>query len=256
MKEYFVLGDTHSFYTELRAALRRNGFKTTNPEHIVILCGDMLDRGDESEKCVNFFYKLFKQNRLIFVRGNHEDLFVDMVSRGIPWSHDYSNGTVKTYRELYYAKNKKEYDYDEPMSFNDITPKWKELIDNSVNYYETKNYIFVHGWYPTFLERSDWDAPKSKRVWADARWENGMEMAENGFIIDGKTTVCGHWHTSYGNVRKMYPNKSSYRYLEFSEDISKRKLMGIYRNKGIIAVDACTAWSGFCNCLKLKEDEI
>ena len=38
MKEYFVLADTHSFFTRAKTALDKEGFDINNPEHIIILC--------------------------------------------------------------------------------------------------------------------------------------------------------------------------------------------------------------------------
>lgn len=47
---------------------------------------------------------------VILVRGNHEDLLVDMVERGYAKSHDFDNKTVKTANEIcyhYFPNNEK-----------------------------------------------------------------------------------------------------------------------------------------------------
>jgi len=100
MKKYFVVADVHSFYDEMIDALMHAGFEMNNPEHIVICCGDMMDRGDKSREMLDFFYDLYKSNRTILIRGNHEDLFEEMIERGFPLRHDGSNGTVKTLANL------------------------------------------------------------------------------------------------------------------------------------------------------------
>lgn len=61
--------------------------------------------------------------------------------------------------------------------------------------------------------------------------------------IENKTIVCGHWHTSFGNYN--YHHKGSG---EFEEDSD----FGIFEDKGIIALDACTAFSKKVNILKLE----
>ena len=76
MKKYFVVSDIHSFYTELKKELYKKGFRVNNKEHILILCGDAFDRSSEAVKMYKFLKKLNNQNRLIYIRGNHEDLFV------------------------------------------------------------------------------------------------------------------------------------------------------------------------------------
>ena len=63
---------------------------------------------------------------------------------------------------------------------------------------------------------------------------------------DDKTIICGHWHTSYGHSR--YEGKGS----EFGEDAD----FSPYMAPGIIALDACTAYSGIVNCIIIEDEEI
>ena len=58
-----------------------------------------------------------------------------------------------------------------------------------------------------------------------------------------KTIVCGHWHTSYGHSK--YEHKGT----EFGEDAD----FSPYYGPGIIAIDACTAFSGKSNCLVIED---
>ena len=76
MIKYFAISDVHSFYNPMIEALLAKGFEQDNPDHKIILCGDLLDRGDDSIKVVEFCKNLAEQNRLIYVIGNHEDLFL------------------------------------------------------------------------------------------------------------------------------------------------------------------------------------
>lgn len=55
--------------------------------------------------------------------------------------------------------------------------------------------------------------------------------------------VCGHWHTSYGHSK--YERKGT----EFGEDAD----FSPYYGPGIIAIDACTAFSGKVNCLVIED---
>lgn len=275
MKEYFVLSDIHSFYKEMQEALLKEGFDRSNPNHIIIVCGDMLDRGDESLAVVDFFYNLLKEDRCILVRGNHEDLFENMIESRHFSGADISNGTLKTLCDL------------QPEKMNSLAIKhlffeacekydkrWDELRSNMVNYYELGKYIFVHAWIPTKtkpLKMSEyyWGGPSASRSlydpdWRNAsefefqesRWVNGMEYADAGIIEPGKIIVCGHWHSSYGNVRKKYPNKSYQFYKDHEFNKKDDSLFDIYYGNGIIAIDACTAYTKRCNCLHLKESDI
>ena len=60
---------------------------------------------------------------------------------------------------------------------------------------------------------------------------------------ENKTIVCGHWHTSYGHSK--YEHKGT----EFGEDAD----FSPYYAPGIIAIDACTAFSGMVNCLVIED---
>ena len=58
-----------------------------------------------------------------------------------------------------------------------------------------------------------------------------------------KIIVCGHWHASYGH--SMIDHNGS----EFGCDAVFTPFYG----NGIIALDACTAKTGFVNCIVLEE---
>ena len=80
MKKYFCFGDVHSFYTELKSSLETAGYDKSNKDHIIVSCGDLLDRGNESIECLNFVNSLPK-SRKILIRGNHEDLLEECINR-------------------------------------------------------------------------------------------------------------------------------------------------------------------------------
>ena len=46
--KYFVSSDIHGFFDEWQNALTDKGFDLNNPEHKIILCGDLFDRGSQS----------------------------------------------------------------------------------------------------------------------------------------------------------------------------------------------------------------
>src|SRR5574344_676699 len=99
MKKYFVTSDIHGFYNEFISALDRSGFNIDNPDHILIICGDIFDRGNQPLQIYTFLNSLPKERRIL-VRGNHEFLLQDLVQRGYPESHDEHNGTIDTLYQL------------------------------------------------------------------------------------------------------------------------------------------------------------
>lgn len=88
-------------------ALTEKGFFEDKSPHKLIICGDLFDRGSESVKMQNFICELLKNDDVILVRGNHEDLILDLIrdakqlfGYGIEHTHHWSNGTVKTVADL------------------------------------------------------------------------------------------------------------------------------------------------------------
>lgn len=105
--KYFITSDIHSFYTPLMNSLKSSGFDINNPEHILVVNGDLFDRGGETVQLLEFIKSLPKERRIL-IRGNHEYLLKELVeTKWLPESYDYSNGTVRTCYDLYINKYKK-----------------------------------------------------------------------------------------------------------------------------------------------------
>jgi len=94
--KYFFISDIHSFYTEMITALKKAKFDKDNPEHCLVVLGDVFDRGNETKQVYEFLTSL-NQDRLILIRGNHEQLYLELLKKRLPDNYDYSNGTVKTF---------------------------------------------------------------------------------------------------------------------------------------------------------------
>lgn len=242
-KKYFVVSDVHSFYKEMKEALDDAGFDINNPDHIFVSCGDLFDRGDKARACMGFVLGL-PEDRCILIRGNHEDLLDMAVARGYFVPNDYSNGTVGTMKQFYRnINNDRDYISDSDLCI-DIKENqyWKMYSRQLRDYYETKNYVFVHGFIP---DVEDWRNAHNGN-WNRARWKNGMEeIFYNCSWLNDKTIVVGHWHCSWGHM--MVDGTS-----EFGEDA----IFEPFYTKGLIAIDACTAHSHKVNCLVIEDEEM
>ncbi len=279
MEKYFVVSDVHSFFYEMMEALDEKGFERDNPDHILCVCGDLFDRGDQTVELFEFVKELHEQNRLIYIRGNHEDLLFrcvdDIASGHLPGHHHFSNGTVKTVCQFCGIDNQyKIYDLDETERnriYGIMKPILEFISNNSVDYAEIGDVILVHGWIPletddinpyrarkTFTgiyenwrasaDMSDVEFYRRKNYWEDARWINGMEAFKQGMTIPDKTIICGHWHCSWGwshirQERKEWPEKNRKDWEKSFES---------FVDDGIVAIDGCVAYSGKINCVVLK----
>lgn len=252
-KKYFVVSDIHSFYDELMVALSTAGFDVNNPNHILVSCGDLLDRGKQPLECLKFVLSL-PSSRRILIRGNHEDLLEMCFKRKKFERHDVHNGTMTT---IYRLAGQ---DTDDGFWFGNISDNviiekaqnnamLKEYLASLVDYAELEEYIFVHGWIPCNTDdcnqyysndvhyeyKSNW-RESNKNDWDYARWINGMDAHNQGVKENGKTIVCGHWHTSWGHSK-----------------LEKKPLTDFspYIKDGIVAIDGCVVLSHTINCLVL-----
>ena len=259
MKKYFIVSDIHSFFQEFRSSLFRAGFRKQNKNHILVVLGDIFDRGPGSIEVYEYIRSLPKERRIL-VRGNHELLLRDAIKRRLFYDTDYRNGTLGTI--IQFTGNEYVDCVYEPGVVCDnfkkngildwiFGPEWQ-------NYAILGNYILVHSWIPvkildgtdiydadmaTNIEyRPDWrDA--SQKEWEDATWGCPWVMAAKGLVPDGYTIVCGHWAASEfpRNLDRNYTNYPNH---------------NIYRGHGCIALDATTVRSGFVNVLVLTEEEL
>lgn len=252
MDKYFVVSDTHSFYDELMAALNEKGFEANNHKHKLVVCGDLFDRGEQTVQLYNFVKSL--GDRFIYVRGNHEDLLADClyeIKKGwTPSRHHFSNGTVKTICQFCGENEWIMYDPSWRRKIEDIMTPIMDYINNkTVDYFDIGDkYVCVHGWWPVHDFVDDYHTAEDW-LWKDARWENGMEMWKfPGCRIEGKTVICGHWHCSWGwshirQERKEWPQKNRSDWVKSFEP---------FVDEGIMAIDACTAYTGKVNCVVIE----
>lgn len=241
--KYFVCADIHGFYDEWQSALKENGFDINNPEHKIIVCGDLFDRGHQPKEIIDFI--LSHKDKFILIRGNHEDLMQEMINRNFNLPHDLSNGTVYTIIDLCPQYMITKFNLKKIAKETGL----QEVLDMCVDYFETKHCIFVHGWIPTTKNNkydSEWrNAGKAR--WERARWQNPVLMYRYKVYDPKKIIVCGHWHCS-----ALWHAQSPELYEEFGP---KEKFEPFITNK-MVALDACTVYTRKVNCVVIEEPKI
>ena len=74
---YTFIGDIHGCIEELELLYQEYLDSEIKRGHHLIFLGDIVDRGPESIKCIEFIYSLMKNYKNIFcLRGNHEDWYI------------------------------------------------------------------------------------------------------------------------------------------------------------------------------------
>lgn len=238
--KYFVVSDIHGFYDELISSLNEAGYDKNNSNHTLIILGDIFDRGRQPLEILEFVQSIPQSNRIL-IRGNHEDLFLDLLNKDFPDSYDFYNETVQTFcdivgyplEHLMRSYWKRKFDKENIIDNPDETVKyiWKQIIrkindspcvsflksDEWVNYAEISNYIFTHAFIPLKAEQydSNWRDYKDEESWRNARWIRAYE-GFNKHLFDeeikkGKILVVGHYkssfyHNKYGNSEALENN--------------------------------------------------
>lgn len=258
-KRYFIVSDIHGFYDEFMNSLNAKGYNKDNPNHVLVVLGDCFDRGTQNKKVFEFLTSIPEDN-IILIRGNHEDLLMEMIDRNDYYTHDINNGTLSTVCE--FVNVPEYYGHLEPqLIFKTFRghPVWEWLnSDKWKSYLELGNFILTHAFIPlkekyryaiynNILKDieyfKEWRTESTPEMWRDSRW--GCPYSLISVISEedlGDTIfVCGHWTTN--DFHKQLNNDTSI----FNHNI--------YYGEHLIAIDGCTVHSGVVNVLTIDEHD-
>lgn len=236
MAKIYAVSDVHGYFAEMKKALDEVGFDPQNPQHLLVSCGDAMDRGKQPREVIEFFNRLPNK---VLICGNHEILMQDAIRRKCFLMHDFHNGTAATAYDFCTKENAGLMGHAQILGELRDDPEYQKYMSLLVNYFETERYIFVHSWTPG---GKDWRyAPQSK--WDKAFWGNPFDIAAVVGNKTGKTIIHGHFHNSYGWHRKGIGT-------EFEDDAK----FDIIEHHNCIGLDACTAWSGKVNVLVIEDN--
>lgn len=264
-KTIFALSDIHGHFQEMQKALHDVGYNEDDPSHLLIVCGDLFDRGIESVAIFKYLYRLTQEKKAIVIKGNHDTMFQEFLEGSNPYFNWRYNGMRTTFDDFWGTSNSlknmielKELgninydDFEECFNVyinrtrNNINNKYSYLLDwlkNMPYYYETKKYIFTHGSIDTKV--NDWHHPTKQKHkycgWEACTWDDGSFFGES-ICNTNKIVVIGHFATNV--LREIYYNEP-----KDNSDYSILK-----REDGrIIALDSCTIVSKKVNVLKVDD---
>lgn len=292
-KTYFVCSDIHGFYKELINSLSSSGFDRFNINHILIVLGDIFDRGKHPWEIFKFLTRLPRE-RVILVKGNHEYLLEKLVRRKYPLSHDYSNGTYGTLVSLYKDPKKEQMKWieknrgkipNEILYLKSLDHYYKveaELYRSKklnrilnwlkssswLNYYELGQYIFVHSFIPLRIKDELYSEPISFDYfpdWRDCKDERLLELST--WNCPYKFYLRGYFDNELKKGKTLvcghYHTALFYNELLYKDNPSKkldiRKENPIFKSEkfpGLIGLDTCTVLTKKVNILVIQESDI
>lgn len=154
LKKYFVFSDIHGNLRPLVEALHKAGFDMENENHILLSLGDHFDRGVENLEVLGYLMYFNKLNRIIMIRGNHDDFLLDFLkgtSDGI--FNIQKNGFGNTLAQL--ASKDATTIPKMRDSINERFPDLIALLESMIHEFQLGKYIFTHAGY-AYTNKQGW----------------------------------------------------------------------------------------------------
>lgn len=199
----YVFSDIHSCLNELKVALNHAGYNENDNNHKLLFLGDAFDKGHQHFETYLFLKNNIENNKLIWVIGNH-DLFL-LHSLAINKASRFTEDTI---RDIAKGLDDKAINYSDSECIKVLKDNGvdKFIINNTLNYYETNNYVFTHGVIP-FNTNNTCDPNWRNRPNKDwYRYINTgyKKLLDNNIRIPNKTLVCGHQYCGIKKDAKLF----------------------------------------------------
>ncbi len=236
-KTLFIVSDVHGHFTLLKKALDNAGFDPQNQAHLLICCGDYFDRGNENAEVLRFFERL---QHKVLLRGNHEDLLLEVLQNGQLWPHNYLNGTLTTLKN-FFGEHCVDFTEDtvDLSGHSRTVDRLCDFIHQTTDYFETEHYVFVHGWITNRGRTAEGRKAATEHEWRDARWVKWTERYTGEKPLQDKILVCGHVPSFYAS--SIDPSRAG-------GDTDP------YIGNGLIAIDGGTFSTGVVNVCILQDN--
>lgn len=163
----FVIGDIHGCRIATEILCQSLELQS---DDLVILLGDVVDRGPDSRGVIDYLLALQDTCRLLLIKGNHEEMMLNALDSADSfkrWMMVGGREAMESYQNR----------------LENIPPEHRKFLESSCDYYETPTEIFVHA----NLEPGvalDQQTPKWLRWQHLTGWEYPHES--------GKRVICGH----------------------------------------------------------------
>lgn len=206
MGRLLTLTDIHGCYLTVKAMVEEK-LKPTSDDTLIFL-GDYCDRGDKVFETVEYMIELSKQYNCIFIKGNHEMMWLDYL-KGESRLHDvqmfFYNGGKSTLNS--YCANIIDPLDEKPMrpgnglTFADLPQDHQDFYNNLVVFHEIDEFVFVHaGVNPVFsLE----DQEEHDMIWIrDQFLYHPIEPLVDRVVVHGHTPMERYELAQYNEKNK------------------------------------------------------
>ena len=180
-----ALGDIHGCYSALTALQR---FVPFDPDDLILTLGDVVDKGPDVPRVLDWLIARQTAGTLVALRGNHDQMMLDARRDPEHFSIWLSCGGRQTLEA-----------YGLPLTFDALgqipPPHWAFLEATSL-YYQTSDHFFVHGNVDPELPLDD--QPEYLLLWE--KFHTPPLHPPPSPHLSGKTMVCGHTSQKTGQI--------------------------------------------------------
>jgi Calcineurin-like phosphoesterase len=191
----FVVGDIHGRCAQLHGLL--DLFSRDEATDTLIFIGDLIDRGADVPGCVELVHKLCTENpeRVICLRGNHEQMLLDFIDGANSVWVDTSTGSEQTFGQytgkLLSLRNDADVDAARRSIAESIPAEQLSFIRGLPLYHEDDFALYVHAG----LEDGKHPSESSPH---ELLWARNMDFYKS---YSGKPCVFGHTPTNFLPLR-------------------------------------------------------
>ncbi|MBN2040424.1 MAG: serine/threonine protein phosphatase [Spirochaetes bacterium] len=213
---YYIFGDIHGNLVKLRNIYTEIQPLINNDDTLVFL-GDYIDRGKYSYEVIDFLIDISEKHSSIFLKGNHEDMFLKYQSGNNP-ENFLMNGGSETLKS--YKKN--------TGSTSSIPFSHQYFFENLKLYHETEEFVAVHAGLNPKINSIE-DQSGHDLIWIrDYFFRSGVRWK--------KTVIFGHTPCSilHGKLKEIYIDETA----------------------NIIGIDTGACYGGLLTCLRWPDKKL
>jgi len=198
-KRILAIGDIHGCSVAFNALLEA---VNPGPDDLLIMLGDYIDRGPDSKEVVDRLIRLHEILHIVYLAGNHEEMVLEWREKnytvtltwwangGLSTLRSYCQGDERWLVEMFWKSFITTQAWEYHAAACDLIPQahW-DFFENCIDWYETEDYIFVHGQ----LDPDLGVAEQSPQELHWARFRKSQKAHKSG-----KKVICAHTPQIYG----------------------------------------------------------
>lgn len=181
MERTVVIGDIHGCLDAFNALIK--AIEPSSNDTIVTV-GDYVDRGPNSKGVIDRLLELREVCQLVTLRGNHEDMMLEVLRGEVPPFSWLNHGGVQTMDSYGFVGD-----------LGCVPRSHRDFLENLPSFFENETHFVVHANY-------DPDLPLEEQPDDLLRWVK-LTQEVPGPHMSGKRAIVGHTHDREGRIIEL-----------------------------------------------------